>query len=151
MTVSQVWAFWPPPCRNTTCGSTSPHVSALMGPEWMRATGSSGPVAPICSAFSGSRANSSRPSSSSSEISGIARPYKTPVEIAPTVRIGAEFDCQRYLDVEGSALDERLQLRARDVVGHLLGRALHEVRRRGLDRSADATVQRDLRRTHRVD
>ena len=37
MTVSQVCAFWPPPCRNTTCGGSSPHFSALIGPDSMRA------------------------------------------------------------------------------------------------------------------
>ena len=44
MTVSQVWAFCPPPCRNTTCGGSSPHFSALMPPDSMRATVGSGPV-----------------------------------------------------------------------------------------------------------
>ena len=44
MTVSQVCAFWPPPCRNTTCGGSSPHFNALMSPESMRATVGSGPV-----------------------------------------------------------------------------------------------------------
>jgi len=42
-------------------------------------------------------------------------------------------------------------LRARDVVGQLLRRALHQVRRRRDHRAADAAVLGDLRRTHRVD
>ena len=31
--MSQVWAFCPPPCRNTTRGGSSPHFSALIGPR----------------------------------------------------------------------------------------------------------------------
>ena len=44
MTVSQVCAFCPPPCRKTTCGGSSPHFNALMSPDSTRATAGSGPV-----------------------------------------------------------------------------------------------------------
>ena len=43
MTVSQVWAFWPPPCRKTTSGDSAPHFTALISPiSRRRATGSLG-------------------------------------------------------------------------------------------------------------
>ena len=49
-----------------------------MPPESTRVTVGSGPVMPICSAFSGSSANSSRFSNSSSAISAMARHYAPP-------------------------------------------------------------------------
>src|SRR5581483_1731353 len=52
------------------------------------------------------------------------------------------------LDLAG---DELLDQVAADVVAVLLRRRLHEVARHGDDRSADAAVEGDLRRAHRVD
>src|SRR5882757_4319253 len=145
MTVSQVWAFCPPPCRNITCGESVPHFSALMSPESMRSTGGSGPVCPICSAFSGSRANSWRPINSSS----LTTNWTLPTAIcAHAVAITATTCAQAAGRL---ALDEGFELRARDVVGHLLGRALHQVGRSGDDGAADSTIQCDLRRADRVD
>src|SRR5665647_3981870 len=49
------------------------------------------------------------------------------------------------------AADEGLEPGAAGGVLHLLGRGLHEVRRRGQDRATDATVLGDLHRAERVD
>src|SRR3712207_5938757 len=46
--------------------------------------------------------------------------------------------------------DEVLGVLARDRVGHLHGRRLHQVRRRRLERAADAVVQRELAAAHGV-
>ncbi len=52
--MSQVCAFCPPPCRNTTRTGSVPQRSALIGAALdARDTAGSGPLTPACSAFSG--------------------------------------------------------------------------------------------------
>ena len=64
-TVSQVWAFWPPPWRNTICGASDPHNRALTRRPGATSTHSrrtvGGPVQvrPASLAFSSNRENSS--------------------------------------------------------------------------------------------
>ena len=37
-TVSQVWAFWAPPCSSTNSGGASPHTRALSARPWPTST-----------------------------------------------------------------------------------------------------------------
>src|SRR3954451_6072713 len=116
----------------------------------MRSTGGSAST-PICSAFSGSRPNSSRPTNSSSLTTDRTLPTTPDAETAGRSRFQSDTRSPRSLGNEELALDEGFELRAGDVVRQLLRRALHQVGRRGDDGTTDATVLGDLRRAHRVD
>ena len=62
--MSQVWAFWAPPCTSTSSAGASPHTRALMGePDgvstWARRTAGGVKASPTSAALSASMANSS--------------------------------------------------------------------------------------------
>src|ERR1700744_690997 len=92
MTVSQVCAFCPPPCRKMIRGGLgsegAPQRNALILPSAAlastRSTSGSGPETPACSAFSDSSENSDSPASSSSEISVTIFDTRGPLENVAT-------------------------------------------------------------------
>src|SRR5258705_6918882 len=113
---------------------------ALIGPDTMRRTGGI-PAAPICSAFSDSSENSSRPASSSSLTTNRTLPARLPAaSVAVVAAKSRDSPQQSTQSMRLLALDEVLELRAGDVVRQLLRRALHQVGRRGHHRAADAAV-----------